>query len=103
MLNLVQPLSLIINSSIDNLINANSIGIFLIFTFMFGWLFWGEKQDQSKLYMCIYLLGVFFLLIASASFPWYLFNHGALGVIQIPYRYLEFSAFFFSGRLQEIT
>lgn len=96
MLNLVQPLSLIINSSIDNLINANSIGIFLIFTFMFGWLFWGEKQDQSKLYMCIYLLGVFFLLIASASFPWYLFNHGALGVIQIPYRYLEFSAFFFS-------
>lgn len=95
MLNLVQPLTLIINSSVDSLINANSIGLFLIIACLFGWAFLG-KVENSKLYISIYLLGAFFLVLASSSFPWYLFSHSILKVVQMPYRYLEFSSFFFS-------
>ncbi|AWD62830.1 hypothetical protein LWHH1689_1542 [Limosilactobacillus reuteri] len=96
MLNLIQPLTLIIGSSVDSVINANSIGLFLIITCLFGWIFLGKIEGNSKIYVSIYLLGLLFLILASSSFPWYLFEHSILGTIQIPYRYLEFSAFFFA-------
>lgn len=96
MLYLIQPFSMIISSSLDNAFGPNSVGIYLIITCFFGGFFINKMRKSSKVYLSIYVLGILLLLLSTSNFPWYLFQHSLLGNIQIPYRYLEFAAFFLS-------
>ena len=89
-MNLIKPLSYTIGESLSN--TTNGIGLILVVTLFIGWYFCRNSKRQAF----IYGMGIFLLLLSSSIFPWYVFKNTALGVIQMPYRYLEFSCLFLS-------
>lgn len=89
-MNLVKPLSCIISESLSN--TTDGIGLILVVTLFIGWYFCRNSKQQAF----IYGMGIFLLVLSSSIFPWYIFKNTFLGVIQMPYRYLEFSCLFLS-------
>ena len=95
----------LLNNSIPNLqeiillslgnsdyMNTHSIGLILIIALLLGWYF----VKKSKLQLNIYIIGILLLLISSSIFPWYLFVHTPLILVQMPHRYLLFATLFLS-------
>lgn len=74
----------------NNATNQGGIGILLLMTLMFGWLF---IEKESK-YMWIYLLGLVITWMITAAFPWQYFAKTPLSIIQFPYRYTSYAIVF---------
>lgn len=78
---------------VTNSLNNNpclGIGLVLLVTILVGWYFARDNQTD----LVIYLLGIILFVVASGVFPWAIFEHSPLGVIQLTYRYLSFSCLF---------
>lgn len=89
-MNLVPKLSDVFDNSLIN-ISGFGIGLILIITAIVGWYFVDNKVE-----IYTYALGIILLLISTSVFPWYAFKSSPLGIIQLTFRYLSFSALFLS-------
>lgn len=78
-------------SAISNeALNQGGIGVVLLATLVFGWLF---VERESK-YMWIYVLGVAITWMITTAFPWQYVAKTPLSIIQFPYRYTSYAAAF---------
>lgn len=80
-----------ISYSLENLESNCSIGFILLLTLFVGIVF-----VDSKKYKFIYLLGVIACFFATSLFPWKIFEHSPLAVIQLTFRYLAYASLFLS-------
>lgn len=78
-------------SAISNeALNQGGIGVVLLATLVFGWLF---VERESK-YMWIYVLGVAITWMITTAFPWQYVAKTPLSIVQFPYRYTSYAAAF---------
>lgn len=79
------------------------IGIVLLLVIVFGLLLFKKFDLTSKI---VYLLGVFSFICASSIFPWILFKHTPVSLIQFPIRILMITSILLSysgGDVAEIV
>lgn len=81
--------SMVLLNSLDNKI-GQSVGFFIIVILLIGWNF----VAKNNTYMFIYVLGIVCLILSTRLFPWTSVNISIFKVIQLPYRYLEFTCLF---------
>ena len=88
-LDLTPTFSTLLLNSLDNK-PYQSVGLFIIIVLLVGWYF----VKNNFTYKCIYGLGILCLIISTKLFPWSDVKLPFLKVIQLPYRYLDFSSLF---------
>jgi len=81
--------SMVLLNSLDNKI-GQSVGVFIIVTLLIGWNF----VAKNNTHMYIYVLGIVCFILSTRLFPWTSVNISIFKVIQLPYRYLEFTCLF---------
>lgn len=70
--------------------SGTSIGIVLLATVVVGW----HATIKGTLERYSYWLGIVLMIIATSVFPWDMFSESFIATVQLPWRYLSYSAFF---------
>lgn len=78
--------------------NRGGIGLLLLLALLFGW----KQLDKNSKYMWIYAMGVLLTWMITTAFPWHYFSKTPLSIIQFPYRYTSFAAFFLAVVLSKL-
>lgn len=86
-------------SAINNdALNRGGIGLLLLIAIMVGW----KQINRNSVYMWIYTLGVLLTWMITTAFPWKYLVKTPLSIIQFPYRYTSFAAFFLAIVLSKL-
>ncbi|WP_157051212.1 hypothetical protein [Limosilactobacillus secaliphilus] len=86
-------------SAINNdALNRGGIGLLLLISIMVGW----KQINRNSVYMWIYTLGVLLTWMITTAFPWKYLVKTPLSIIQFPYRYTSFAAFFLAIVLSKL-
>lgn len=73
-----------------------AIGSILITLIFLRFFIWKKKSASLEFADKSIILGLFLLIITSEVFPWYIYPFYHLDIIQFPWRFYEFSSFFFA-------
>lgn len=82
----------------NDALNRGGIGLLLLIALMVGW----KQLDKNSIYMWIYAVGVLLTWMITTAFPWQYFTKTPLSIIQFPYRYTSFAAFFLAAILSKL-
>lgn len=80
------------SSLTNNASNTGGLGLVLLFTAFFGWI-WTKNK---KIEIFAYSLGIFLSIIVTSIVPWKLLQNSPLAAMQFPYRYTSYAIFFLS-------
>lgn len=84
--------TLFTQSLTNNATNKGGLGIMLVFTTMFGWMWTKNKMIEQ----ISYYLGLFLTIIITSIIPWKVLQNTFLASMQFPYRYTSYAIFFLS-------
>lgn len=84
--------SYVVSALNNDALNQGGIGLLLLITLLFGW----EYINKNSVDMWIYIIGLLLVVMITSVFPWQYFTKTPLAIIQFPYRYTSYAAFFLS-------
>ncbi len=80
----------IVSAISNDALNRGGIGLVLLITLIFGWMF----IEKNSKYTWVYIIGVIITLMITTAFPWQYFANTPLSIIQFPYRYTSYAIAF---------
>lgn len=76
--------------------NNGGIGIVIICILLFSLSFWSKISKKIRI---IGLIGIFLLIFGTSTFPWAIFQHTPINIIQFPHRIFTISVIFLTFNL----